>query len=164
MEPIDDRAHEIWTARPLQTSHLSQRRWIQNFPWQSSDLARRPAGEHGRQLGDTHRLGEVIVHATLEAALSIGRHGAGGQSNDRHRLSAVERLTPPERFGHLVAVHLWHLAVQQDRRVRSLLHGDSYRAEDIVQETLLRAWLHAANEAPDWEPGRAWLRAALPES
>src|SRR5439155_26406686 len=72
LEPIDDRAHEIWTARPLQTSHLSQRRWIQNFPWQSSDLARRPAGEHGRQLGDTHRLGEVIVHATLEAALSIG--------------------------------------------------------------------------------------------
>ena len=44
------------------------------------------------------------------------------------------------------------------RYVRSLLHGDSYRAEDIVQETLLRAWLHAANEAPDWEPGRAWLR------
>jgi len=39
----------------------------------------------------------------------------------------------------------------------SLTHGDHARAEDIVQETLLRAWRHP--EVLDWSSGsvRAWL-------
>ncbi|MEW2113920.1 sigma-70 family RNA polymerase sigma factor [Streptomyces sp. NPDC005474] len=43
------------------------------------------------------------------------------------------------------------------RYVSGLLHGDRQRAEDFVQETLLRAWLSAADQPADWAPSRAWL-------
>ncbi|WP_055524547.1 sigma-70 family RNA polymerase sigma factor [Streptomyces graminilatus] len=43
------------------------------------------------------------------------------------------------------------------RYVSGLLRGDRQRAEDFVQETLLRAWLSSAEEPPDWLPCRAWL-------
>lgn len=41
------------------------------------------------------------------------------------------------------------------RYVRRLMHGDLQLAEDIVQETLLRAWRHA-DKGPD-RVGRPWL-------
>ncbi|MEV0642058.1 sigma-70 family RNA polymerase sigma factor [Streptomyces sp. NPDC050619] len=43
------------------------------------------------------------------------------------------------------------------RYVSGLLRGDRQRAEDFVQETLLRAWLNSADQPPDWSPSRAWL-------
>ena len=43
------------------------------------------------------------------------------------------------------------------RYVSRLLRGDQQRAEDFVQETLLRAWLSSAEQPPDWSPSRAWL-------
>jgi RNA polymerase sigma-70 factor (ECF subfamily) len=43
------------------------------------------------------------------------------------------------------------------RYVCGLLRGDRQRAEDFVQETLLRAWLSSADQPPDWSPSRAWL-------
>jgi RNA polymerase sigma-70 factor, ECF subfamily len=43
------------------------------------------------------------------------------------------------------------------RYVSGLLRGDRQRAEDFVQETLLRAWLCFADQPPDWSPSRAWL-------
>jgi RNA polymerase sigma-70 factor (ECF subfamily) len=53
-----------------------------------------------------------------------------------------------------------HLHEQQRphllRYATSLTH-DPQRAEDIVQETLLRAWLCAAQQPPGWRPTRAWL-------
>jgi RNA polymerase sigma-70 factor (ECF subfamily) len=42
------------------------------------------------------------------------------------------------------------------RYVRQLLPGDPHRAEDIVQETLLRAWRHVSTVAETRSP-QAWL-------
>ena len=42
-------------------------------------------------------------------------------------------------------------------RYASHLTGDRQRAEDIVQETLLRAWLHAEQLRDDRAAVRAWL-------
>jgi RNA polymerase sigma-70 factor (ECF subfamily) len=42
-------------------------------------------------------------------------------------------------------------------RYVSRLTGDRQRAEDIVQETLLRAWLHAGQLRDDEAAVRAWL-------
>jgi RNA polymerase sigma-70 factor, ECF subfamily len=44
--------------------------------------------------------------------------------------------------------------------VRRLLGGDTARAEDVVQETLLRAWQHPGSLDPD-RPGGASVRAWL---
>jgi RNA polymerase sigma-70 factor (ECF subfamily) len=35
--------------------------------------------------------------------------------------------------------------------------GDRHRAEDLVQETLLRAWRHPEALVPERGPARAWL-------
>jgi RNA polymerase sigma-70 factor (ECF subfamily) len=43
------------------------------------------------------------------------------------------------------------------RYVSGLLHGDRQRAEDFVQETLVRAWQCTADAPPGWSPSRAWL-------
>ncbi|NEA98862.1 sigma-70 family RNA polymerase sigma factor [Streptomyces sp. SID13726] len=43
------------------------------------------------------------------------------------------------------------------RYVSGLLRGDRQRAEDFVQETLVRAWLSIADQPEGWQPSRAWL-------
>ncbi|MPY57921.1 sigma-70 family RNA polymerase sigma factor [Streptomyces spongiae] len=43
------------------------------------------------------------------------------------------------------------------RYVSGMLRGDRQRAEDFVQETLLRAWLSSVDQPPGWSPSRAWL-------
>jgi RNA polymerase sigma-70 factor (ECF subfamily) len=43
------------------------------------------------------------------------------------------------------------------RYVSGLLRGDLQRAEDIVQETLVRAWVSTGVQPAGWTPSRAWL-------
>src|SRR3954464_10618314 len=43
------------------------------------------------------------------------------------------------------------------RYVSGLLRGDLQRAEDIVQETLVRAWMSTGVQPAGWTPSRAWL-------
>lgn len=43
------------------------------------------------------------------------------------------------------------------RYVSGLLRGDRQRAEDFVQETLVRAWTSIPDQPPGWTPSRAWL-------
>ena len=43
------------------------------------------------------------------------------------------------------------------RYVSGLLCGDLQRAEDIVQETLVRAWMSTGVQPAGWTPSRAWL-------
>jgi RNA polymerase sigma-70 factor, ECF subfamily len=43
------------------------------------------------------------------------------------------------------------------RYVSGLLRGDRQRAEDIVQETLLRAWMSTGVQPTGWTPSRGWL-------
>ncbi|BBC32463.1 Sigma-70 region 2 [Streptomyces graminofaciens] len=43
------------------------------------------------------------------------------------------------------------------RYVSGLIRGDRQRAEDFVQETLVRAWLSTENQPPGWSPSRSWL-------
>ncbi|MFE7317594.1 sigma-70 family RNA polymerase sigma factor [Streptomyces sp. NPDC057555] len=61
-----------------------------------------------------------------------------------------------ERITALVMTHRQALLGYVTR----LLPGDPQRAEDVVQETLLRAWLHSGTGRqgePGWEPALPWL-------
>lgn len=79
---------------------------------------------------------------------STARHDSGSS----HRTC---RSAPPDdgSFRELFERHHGPLL----RYVSRLLGGDRPRAEDFVQETLLRAWLSSAEQPPDWSPSRAWL-------
>ncbi len=61
--------------------------------------------------------------------------------------------TPADRFGRLL-VEEYGPALE--RYVRRLVPGDPHRAEDIVQETFLRAWRHSGSLAGQ-PSARPWL-------
>ncbi|MCS0636795.1 sigma-70 family RNA polymerase sigma factor [Streptomyces sp. LP05-1] len=69
-------------------------------------------------------------------------------SSARSAPDGARALSPEERFTAVVRARRQPLL----RYVLSLLPADPQRAEDVVQETLLRAWLAAR---PDAEPTRA---------
>ena len=81
------------------------------------------------------------VHVSVAGPESAGGRGPQGPVSDE----ALVRALYSEHAGPLL------------RYALHLTSGDRQRAEDIVQETLLRAWLHP--EAISERPARPWLFA-----
>src|SRR6266568_6100584 len=95
-----------------------------------------------------HVLGGTVNHPTrpdvppgVTGRSSTARRGPQGSVSDE----ALVRTLYAEHAGPLL------------RYALHLTNGDRQRAEDIVQETLLRAWLHP--EAIAERPARPWLFA-----
>jgi RNA polymerase sigma-70 factor (ECF subfamily) len=65
------------------------------------------------------------------------------KAGERRKAAGIEGLYDEH------AAALWHYAWR--------LTGDSARAQDVVQETLLRAWQHPAVADNNERPARAWL-------
>jgi RNA polymerase sigma-70 factor (ECF subfamily) len=57
----------------------------------------------------------------------------------------------------MLTTRLYHAHVGALRAYVCRLLGDSFRGEDVVQETLLRVWLHADRLIDDETATRAWL-------
>src|SRR5258705_12975467 len=70
-----------------------------------------------------------------------GRGPEGGVANDEELIRALHA-----EHGDALFVHALRLC-----------DGDRQRAEDLVQETLLRAWRHPEALDPDRGSARAWL-------
>lgn len=89
------------------------------------------------------RLNPVVVRGVLKgvAALRV--------------LPGHRRRVEDPSAAFVAAVHAEHAGALLGHALR--LTGDPGRAEDIVQETLLRAWKHAAPLAADARPLRPWL-------
>jgi RNA polymerase sigma-70 factor (ECF subfamily) len=78
----------------------------------------------------------------------VARNRAAGDSEPAHKIVSDEEL--------MRALYAEHAAALLRFTLR-MTDGDRQRAEDIVQETLLRAWLHP--EAIAERPARPWLFA-----
>jgi RNA polymerase sigma-70 factor (ECF subfamily) len=65
------------------------------------------------------------------------------ETGERRKVAAIEGLYDEH------AAALWHYAWR--------LTGDSARAQDVAQETLLRAWQHPEVVDNNERPARAWL-------
>jgi hypothetical protein len=76
------------------------------------DRRAHPLAQHRLELVGRHRLGDVVVHAGLEALLAVALHGARGHRDDRDAAGAA-RLALADLARRLVAVHPRHLAVHQ---------------------------------------------------
>ena len=77
----------------------------------------------------------------------VARNRAAGDPKPAHKVSDEELVR---------ALYAEHAAALLRFTLR-MTDGDRQRAEDIVQETLLRAWLHP--EAIAERPARPWLFA-----
>ena len=67
-------------------------------------------------------------------------------------IPALDKRRPEEFLRGLYAAHGPPLVAYVERMTR-----DRHQAEDVVQETLVRAWLHADTLRPDPAQVRAWL-------
>jgi RNA polymerase sigma-70 factor (ECF subfamily) len=93
--------------------------------------------------------GQIIVNRADAAHVVEGMAGLGGAgARGSRRISSDEELIRALYAEH--AAPLLRYAVH-------LMSGDRQRAEDIVQETLLRAWQHP--DAIAGRPARPWLFA-----
>jgi RNA polymerase sigma-70 factor (ECF subfamily) len=89
------------------------------------------------------RTGAEPVKRSIGRARTSGGAGEAPARADEDRLRALHDEYAPALFGYVLRQ----------------LHGDRPAAEDIVQETLLRAWTHPEALDPDRGSVRAWLFA-----
>jgi hypothetical protein len=80
-----------------------------------------PAAERGLEGSQVQRLADVVVHPSLQAALSVT--GARVRRHGDHRGVALGALTPTQLLGGCEAVQLGHLAIHQHRGVALALQG-----------------------------------------
>lgn len=89
-------------------------------------------------LGQFNGFGEIVVHASGEAAVAIAGHGEGGESDDGR---ALETGQGAQTAGGFEAVHLRHHHIHEDKLRAELLRlGDALETvashEDLVAMTL----------------------------
>ncbi|MGC4806692.1 sigma-70 family RNA polymerase sigma factor [Micromonospora sp. DT233] len=92
--------------------------------------------------GDVNLEGYSHVVQAMGTVVGQPPHGGGHQ--------------PQEDDGALRHLYQSHAPVLLSYLLR-LTNGDRHRAEDIVQETLLRAWKHPEAQSADGRWSRAWL-------
>jgi len=87
------------------------------LPRRRGSFLRQPFGQRLSQLLRGHRLGHVVVHARLQAALAVALHGV--RRHGDHRDKVVDAGEPPaaDHAGGLYAVQLRHLHVHQHQVV-----------------------------------------------
>ena len=98
---------------------------------------------HGR-LPTFAGAGEVVAESDTGYGRSVMRNPVPSIGGQAARETALMRLLYDEH-----AAALWRYAVR--------LTGDQARAEDVVQETLLRAWQHPEVVEDSERSARAWL-------
>jgi hypothetical protein len=69
-----------------------------------------PAGQHRLDLGQQHRLGDVVIHASGQARLPVLQHRRGHRDD---RCAAGRPFAAADLGRGLVAVEHWQLAVHQ---------------------------------------------------
>src|SRR5262245_15151468 len=83
---------------------------------------RRPFLQHGYELLDLCRFGEIIVHASSQTALTITRHSTGCQSDNGDTLPSLALALSDHRRGS-IPIHVWHLAVHEQTIIGHLPCG-----------------------------------------
>ncbi|MFF2216784.1 sigma-70 family RNA polymerase sigma factor [Streptomyces antibioticus] len=95
----------------------------------------------------------------MKRSLDVTGSRAGGQKEDPDAVPDHDE-PPPDRArqedAFIRAVYQKH-GMAMLRTASGLLGGDTHRAEDIVQEAVLRAWRHAAILDAEAEGVRPWL-------
>ena len=95
-----------------------------------------------------------MIRRATRSNVAAGKAGGLARDDPEGALRATRRSGPPED-GRLRAVQARHAGPLLGYVER--LTGDHHRAEDIVQETLLRAWLHPLAGRSGAESLRSWL-------
>jgi hypothetical protein len=119
--PVPGRVEPAKLGQPALVEHLSGRRRRPAGPpaIRMVPVAVEPAGQDRLDLGQQHRLGEVVVHARGQAPLPVRKHRRGHRDD---RCAAGRPLTAADLGRGLVAVEDRQLAVHQHRPVDPSWH------------------------------------------
>ena len=123
---IDDRRRLRRGRIDRHASRPGFRRWRHGK--RSARPGRQPACEHRTQRKHGVGLGQKRIHAGIETALFITRHGVGSHGDDRQFCTASLRQAT-DMNGRLQAIHHRHLAIHQHQiKVMAAHQVDRLRA------------------------------------